>query len=100
MWMRNAVNYSPMSFCGVMVWTLNFNPDLFSTISRNNVLNNSLYWFYNEGHHVKVPMDDVIETIKNVIFRKVKSGQIVVHTPKEFSDAAIKFVSSFINRMK
>ena len=41
-------------------------------------------------------MDDVGGTIKNVIFRKVKSGQIVVHTPKEFSDAAIKFVSSII----
>ena len=44
----------------------------------------------------KSPMDDVGETIKNVIFWKVKSGQIAVHTPKEFSDAAIKFVSSII----
>ena len=59
-------------------------------------LNKSLCWFYNEGHHGKVPMDDVGGTIKNVIFRKVKSGQIVVHTPKEFSDAAMKFVSSII----
>ena len=33
---------------------------------------------------------------KNVIFRKVKSGQIVVHTPKEFSDAAMKLVASII----
>ena len=41
-------------------------------------------------------MDDVGETIKNVIFQKVKSGQVVVHTPKEFSDAAMKFVSSII----
>ena len=41
-------------------------------------------------------MDDVGGTTKNVIFRKVKSGQIVVHTPKEFSDAAMKFVSSII----
>ena len=44
----------------------------------------------------KSPMDDEGETIKNVIFRKVKSGQIVVHTPKEFSNAAMKFVSSII----
>ena len=35
-------------------------------------------------------------TIKNVIFRKVKSGQIVVLTPKEFSNAAMKFVPSVI----
>ena len=41
-------------------------------------------------------MDDVGETIKNVIFQKVKSGQVAVHTPKEFSDAAMKFVSSII----
>ena len=41
-------------------------------------------------------MDGVDATIKNVIFRKVKSSQIVVHTPKEFSDAAMKFVPSII----
>ena len=59
-------------------------------------LNKSLSCCYNEGHHGKVPMDDVGETIKNFIFQKVEWGQIVVHTPKEFSDAAIKFVSSII----
>ena len=59
-------------------------------------MNKSLCWFYNVGHHGKVPMDDVGGTIKNVIFRKVKSGQIVVRTPKEFSDAAMKFVPSII----
>ena len=48
-------------------------------------LNKSLYWYYSEGHHGNFPMDDEGETIKNLIFRKVKSGQIVVHTPKEFS---------------
>ena len=41
-------------------------------------------------------MDGVGGTIKNVIFQKVKSGQIVAHTPKEFSDAAMKFVLSII----
>ena len=41
-------------------------------------------------------MDDVGGTIKNVILRKVTPGQIVVHTPKEFPDAAMKFVSSII----
>ena len=44
-------------------------------------LNKSLCWFYNERHHGKSP-DGVI---KNVIFRKVKSVQIVVHAPKELS---------------
>ena len=55
-------------------------------------LNKSLCWFYNERHHGKSP-DGVI---KNVIFRKVKSVQIVVHAPKELSYAAMKFVSSII----
>ena len=59
-------------------------------------LNKSLHWFYNERHHGKDPMDGVGGTIKNVTFQKVKSGQIVVHTPKGFSDAAIKFVPSII----
>ena len=55
-------------------------------------LNKSLRWFYNERHYGRVSMDDVGGTIKNVIFSKVKSGQIVVHIPKESSDAAMKFV--------
>ena len=59
-------------------------------------LNKSLDWFYNERHHGQGPIDDVGATIKNVIFQKVKSGQIVIHTPKEFSDAALKFVPSII----
>ena len=59
-------------------------------------LNKSLYCFYNERQHGKVPMDNVGETIKNIIFRKVKSGQIVVHAPKEFSDAAMKIVPYII----
>ena len=59
-------------------------------------LNKSLCWFYNDGHHGQVPMDDVGRTVKNIIFRKVNSGQIVAHLPKKFSDAAIKFVSSII----
>ena len=41
-------------------------------------------------------MDDVGGTNKNVIYRKVKSGQIAVDTPKEFSHAAMKFVPSII----
>ena len=69
---------------------------IFQLLARTMFLSKSLCWFYNEGHHGKVPMDDVGETIKNVIFQKVKSGQVAVHTPKEFSDAAMKFVSSII----
>ena len=67
---------------------------IFQLLAGTMFLNKSLCWFYNEEHHGKIPMDD--GTIKNVIFRKVKSGQIVVHTPKEFSDAAMKFVPSIV----
>ena len=69
---------------------------IFQLLAGTMFLNKSLCWFYNERHHGKGPMDGVGGTIKNVIFRKVKSGQIVVHTPKEFSDAAMKFVPPII----
>ena len=89
------------SFTNVVLWSDGMGTQfrsrfIFQLLAGTMFLNKSLCWFYNEGHHGKVPMDDVGGTIKNVIFRKVKSGQIVVHTPKEFSDAAMKFVSSII----
>ena len=89
------------SFTNVVLWSDGMGTQfrsrfIFQLLAGKMFLNKSLCWFYNEGHHGKVPMDDVGGTIKNVIFRKVKSGQIVVHTPKEFSDAAMKFVPSII----
>ena len=88
-------------FTNVVLWSDDMDTKfqsrfIFQLLAGTAFLNKPLCWFYNERHHGKVPMDDEGETIKNVIFRKVKSGQIVVHTPKEFSDAAIKFVSSII----
>ena len=89
------------SFTSVILWSDGKGAQfrsrfIFQLLAGTMFLNKSLCWFYNEGHHGKVPMDDVGGTIKNVIFRKVKSGQIVVHTPKEFSDAAMKFVPSIV----
>ena len=69
---------------------------IFQLLAGTIFLNKSLCWFYNERHHGKVLMDDVGITIKNIIFQKVKPGQIVVLTPKEFSDAAMKLVPSII----
>ena len=85
------------SFTNVVLWSDGMGTQfrsrfIFQLLAGTMFLNKSLCWF-NNG---KVPMDDVRGTIKNVIFRKVKSGQIVVHTPKEFSDAAMKFVPSII----
>ena len=89
------------SFTNVVLWSNGMGTQfrsrfIFQLLAGIMFLNKSLCWFYNEGHHGKVPMDDVGGTIKNVIFRKVKSGQIGVHTPKEFSDAVMKFVPSII----
>ena len=55
---------------------------------------NSLMWFYNECHHGKGPMDGVGGTVKNVVFKKVKSGQVVINSPQDFSEAVKSFVSS------
>ena len=75
------------SITNVILWSDGMDTQLrsrfiFQLLAGAMFLNKSLYWFYNEGQHCKVPMDDVGETVKNVIFRKVKSDQIVVHTPK------------------
>ena len=69
---------------------------IFQLSAGTMFLNKSLCWFYNEWHHGKGPMDGVGGIIKSVIFRKVNSGQIVVHTLKKFSDAAMKFLPSII----
>ena len=39
-------------------------------------------------------MDRKGGTVKNVILRKVKSGQLVVHSPLEASEALTKFAPS------
>ena len=89
------------SFTNVVLWSDGMGAQfrsrfIFQLLAGTMFLNESSCWFYNERHQCKVPMDDVGGTTKNVICRKVKSGQIVVHTPKEFSDAAMKFVLSII----
>ena len=42
----------------------------------------------------KGPMDGIKATVKSVILTKVKSGQLVVHSPLEFFEAVTKFVQS------
>ena len=69
---------------------------IFQQLAGTKFLNKSLCWFYNDGHHGKGPMDGVGGTIKNIIFRKFKSGQTVFHTSKEFSNVSMKFVPSII----
>ena len=49
---------------------------------------------YNDDHDGKGPMDGIGETIKNVVFRQLKSGRDFINSPAEFSVAANKFVPS------
>ena len=70
---------------------------IFEILAGTMFLNKSLCYLYDEGLHGKIPMADVGKTTKNVISQKVKSGQFVVHTRKEFPDATMKFVSSIIS---
>ena len=53
-----------------------------------------LEWNYNEAHHGRGPMDGIGRTIKNVIFRQVKFGRVIINSAEEFSVAVNKFVSS------
>ena len=51
-------------------------------------------WHYNEVHRGKGPMDGVGGTIKNLVFRAVKSGKVLVRHPEEFAKAANDTVPS------
>ena len=59
---------------------------VFTLLAGTLLLNKSLMWFYNDCHHGKGPMDGVGRTMKNIVFRKVKSGQVVINSPQEFSE--------------
>ena len=61
---------------------------VFQILAGTILPNNSFMWLYNERHHGNDPMDGVGGTVKNVIFRKVKSGQVVIYSTQEFSEAA------------
>ena len=39
-------------------------------------------------------MDGVGGTLKNMVFRKIKSGQTIVQTPEDFTKVEGKFMSS------
>ena len=57
----------------------------------------NLTWNYNEKSHGNRPMDIVGGTVKNIIFRKVKSGFVTIDSAFEFQKAILKFVPSIKN---
>ena len=98
---NNVETECSKSFTNVVLWSDGMDTQFrsrfsFQLLAGTMFLNKSLCWFYSEGHYGKVQMDDIGRTIKNIIFPKVNSGQIVVDTLKEFSDAAMKLASSII----
>ena len=46
----------------------------------------NLEWHYSETHHGKGPMDGIGGAVKNVVFRKVLSGEGKISNPKEFAE--------------
>ena len=69
---------------------------IFKLLTSTVLSNKSLTWCYNERHHGKGPMDGVGGTVKNVVFRKAKSAQILIYSPREFCEAVNTFVSSIL----
>ena len=54
--------------------------------------NYSVMRYFNERHHGKGPMDGIGGTIKNLTFRAVQSGKIVIQSPRQFAIEADKIV--------
>ena len=48
----------------------------------------SLEWHYNKAQHRKGPMDGISDTIKNLVYRKVLPGDVVIDTLKKFDEFA------------
>ena len=69
---------------------------VFEILASTILLNKSLMWLYNERHYGKGPMDGVRGTVKNVVFRKAKSGQVVIFLPQEFSEAVKTFAPAIL----
>ena len=51
-------------------------------------------WHYNEAHHGKAPMNGIWGTLKNVVYRQVKSDRVTINLVSDFVDAANRFVPS------
>ena len=47
---------------------------------------------YNEAHHGKGLMDGIEGTVKKVVYRQVKSGNVTINSAERFFDAANRFV--------
>ena len=48
--------------------------------------NITIEWHYNEAHQGKGPMDGIGGTLKNLVYRRVLSGDAVINTPPKFAE--------------
>ena len=57
----------------------------------------TIFWYYNERHHGKGPMDDVGGTIKHQVFRDAKWGKVPITNAEHFAahtDAILNGIKS------
>ena len=54
------------------------------TLLYQFVMDHTLFSYYNERHYGKVPMDGIGETIKNCVFRDVKSEKVNIRDAEHF----------------
>ena len=59
-------------------------------------LEHTIFWYYNERHHAKGPMDGVRGTIMHRVFRDVKSGKVSITKSEHFAAHA----DSILNGIK
>ena len=70
------------------------NSDLVFQMLANYSSDVIIEWHYNEVHHGRSPMDGIVGTIKDLVFRQVKSGKVIKNSAKEFYDPANRLVPS------
>ena len=82
-----------ISFSEDILWSDGCASQLFQILAnyRSNLI---IEYHNNKAHHDKDPLDGIGGTIKSVVFRQMESGKVITNSPKEFCDAANRFVFS------
>ena len=81
-----------VSLSNIIIWSdgccSQFRSRFVAYFLANFQLDVNIEWNYSEAHHGKGPMDGIGGTVKNIVFKEVKSGRLSVDTPEEFATAA------------
>ena len=65
----------------------NFDHAVFSLLTHTQP-DITVEWHYKEAYHGKDPMDRIGGTVKNLVYRRVLLGDVVINTPREFAEFA------------